>query len=273
MFKIEHLGLGTPSYPAPLLDLLDPPAALKLKGAPLEWSGPRLAIVGSRRASAEGCRLAQSLAHELSESSVLIISGGARGIDAAAHRGAVEAARPTWVVLPTTVERPVPLGNRELFGQVLSQGGALLADAEVAPGKLPFLRRNRLIAALADFVLVVEAEVESGTRHTVEAARSLGRPFGFWRWPLGDPRGQAARSPWSQGGVECPDRSTLRRQLGLEPLLSPADPVLVALSGGPLTVDQLARRLDLPVSVVLTRLSELELAGQIQRKGGRYEGG
>lgn len=270
MFKIEHLSAGTPSYPAHLLDLVDPPAALKLKGAALEWSGPRLAIVGARRASAEGCRLAQSLAHELSESSVLIISGGARGIDAAAHRGAVEAARPTWVVLPTTVERPVPLGNRGLFGEVLSQGGALLADAEVAPGKLPFLRRNRLIAALADFVLVVEAEVESGTRHTVEAARSLGRPFGFWSWPPGDPRGLAARSPWSLGGVECPDRSALRVRLGVDPPASPADPLLLALNEGPLTVDQLARALAQPVNLVLSRLFELELAGRVEARGGRY---
>lgn len=270
MFKVEHLDAHESSYPAQLLALADPPAALKLRGAALRWSGPRLAIIGARRASAEGCRLAESLAHEFAEASVLIISGGARGIDAAAHRGAVEAGRPTWVVLPTTVERPVPSANRGLFGQVLACGGALLADAQVAPGKLPFLRRNRLIAALSDFILVVEAEGESGTRHTIEAARALGRPFGFWSWAPGDPRGEAARSPWSLGGVACPDRSTLREQLGLEPRAQPEDPVLVALRSGPLTVDQLARRLGLPVSVVLTRLSELELAGHLERRGGRY---
>lgn len=270
---LSRLALDAPQYPERLRRLPDPPAGVVVRGSlPVAPSAPVVAIIGSRRASAEGTRIAEGLARRLAQAGIIVVSGGALGIDAAAHRGALAGAGLTWVVLPTTVERPVPSRNRPLFGEIVASGGALLADAVVAPGKLPFLRRNRLIAALVDRVVVVEAAAESGTRHTVEAAQKLGVPVNFWRWPADDPRGDGARAPWGAGGTLVDGPGLVLEALGPQQgeLGPPDGPLLGALAPGPQTLDALARALGWPTHRVLAELSTLELAGRVLQRGGRY---
>lgn len=167
----------SPDYPPGLERLPRPPPRVWCRG--LMPDGPAVAIVGSRRAGADALRFAQRLAADLSEAGLWTVSGGALGVDGAAHRGSVEAGRPTLVVQAAPLEQPYPPQNRPLFDAALAAGGGWLS--ETPPGQAPvrgrFLSRNRLIAALADVVVVVRAPQRSGALSTAQWATRLGRPL------------------------------------------------------------------------------------------------
>ena len=167
---------GAPDYPAALLDLPDPPDELHVRGA---LPGARaVAIVGSRAATGYGLERAERLAADLAHLGVAIVSGLARGIDAAAHRGALDAGGVTVAVLPGGLDAITPVSHAGLSERIAGRG-ALLSEW---PGAYParrgmFLRRNRLIAALADATVVVEAAERSGALSTAAVARRIGRPL------------------------------------------------------------------------------------------------
>lgn len=152
-----------------------------------------MAIVGTRKPDARAAQLARTLGRELGELGWLIVSGGAVGIDSEAHRGALEAGARTVAVLGTPLARPYPATNLGLFAQIASTGCLL---SEVLPGDLVyqsrFLERNRLIAALAQIVVVVQAPIRSGALSTAAEARRLKRPV------LGVPY-----DPWEARGAGC----------------------------------------------------------------------
>jgi DNA processing protein len=163
-----------PIYPALLKQIHDPPPRLFVRGQiPV---GPFIAIVGSRRATPYGCRTAQRLARELSDVGVVIISGLARGIDAAAHRGALEGETPTVAVMATGLDRIYPPEHAELAAAI-AKTGALITEA--AEGTLPlpgyFPVRNRIISGLSLGVVVVEAAERSGALITARMALEQGR--------------------------------------------------------------------------------------------------
>lgn len=173
------LHLGEASYPQRLLDLEDPPVFLYARGR-LDWTRWQrtVAIVGSRKATVAGVRLAHKLARELGEAGVGVISGGALGVDVAAHRGCLDAGAQTVAVLAGGVERPTPRSNATVFERVVEQG-ALVSEYPIGVKPRPFYfqRRNRLIAAMGDATVVVRAGMQSGTMLTAHAARDLGRPL------------------------------------------------------------------------------------------------
>ncbi|CAN5778081.1 DNA-processing protein DprA [soil metagenome] len=172
---IRIVGIDEPGYPTRLLHLHDPPAILFLRGR-LELLGrPSVAIVGSRRSTPTGRRVAERMAQELSEEGWTVVSGLAVGIDAAAHRGAVGGAGGTVAVLGRGPDRAYPLVHADLFHRVAREG---LLVSEFPPG-VPaqphnFPRRNRVLAALSSAVIVVEAEERSGALITVDHANDLG---------------------------------------------------------------------------------------------------
>jgi DNA processing protein len=141
---------------------------------------PSVAIVGARAASRAGMDRAFELASHLARRGIRVVSGGAIGIDAAAHRGALVAGGLTTVVLGSGIDVPYPARNIELFDAVVAAGGAVVSMFPMAtqPRRENFPRRNRLIAALVDQVVVVEADVRSGSLSTARAATQLGRPLG-----------------------------------------------------------------------------------------------
>ncbi|MCL2465570.1 MAG: DNA-protecting protein DprA, partial [Micrococcales bacterium] len=150
---------GDAAWPAGVDDLGDAaPFALWCRGG-LPAGRPAAALVGSRAGTSYGERVAFDLAERLASQGVAVVSGGAYGIDAAAHRGAIAAGGPTLVVLAGGVDRSYPAGNARLFEEAIDAGGALAS--EMPPGALPtksrFLQRNRLIAAVAQVTVVVEA--------------------------------------------------------------------------------------------------------------------
>ncbi|QDG54707.1 DNA-protecting protein DprA [Persicimonas caeni] len=186
IFIIEK---GAPEYPARLLDLDNPPEQLYVRGS-LRWLAymKTVAIVGSRKATVRGVRLARRIAKDLAEAGVVVISGGALGVDAAAHRGCLEGKAPTISVLAGGVDRPTPVRNADVFANIIGRGALV---SEYPPGTRPrpfyFHRRNDLIAALGDATLVVRAKVSSGTMITARAARKLERPLCALPGELDDP--------------------------------------------------------------------------------------
>lgn len=179
---------GEQEWPAGLNDLGDAaPAALWVRGQRLEPSAKNgvVAIVGARAATSYGETLAAEHAIALARHGLLVVSGGAYGIDAAAHRGALSLGAPTWAFLAGGIDRLYPAGNSQLLESIIDSGAVI---SELPPGSAPtrnrFLQRNRLIAAVSRGCLVVEAAWRSGALNTAGHATELLRPLGAVPGPV-----------------------------------------------------------------------------------------
>jgi DNA processing protein len=209
---------GASDYPAMLTDMSEPPPYLFRKG-PL-WPIPTdaVAVVGPRRCSAEGRDFAEKMAAGLAGHGITIVSGGAVGVDCAAHKGALSVSGRTVLVAATGIDRCYPCENAKLFQEVKEKGCVI---TELLPGAPPrrdfFPTRNRIIAALSKAVIVVEGEIKSGTHSTARHAARFGRLlFTF--------AGAGAKSNLR----ELPD---FLRESGAVFLAKPdPDPILTALS-------------------------------------------
>lgn len=192
MGTTRTVARGGAGYPARLAELDRPPERIFLDG-PWDHGGPMVAIVGARDATGDGIDLAHDIAASLTSLGVAVISGLARGIDAAAHRGALAAGGRTGAILGTPLSRVYPAEHRELQRDVAGSLGLLSElDATDSATRSTFASRNRLLAALADAVVVVQGRAGSGALLTVAAARALGRPVGAVPW---DPREPMAEAP------------------------------------------------------------------------------
>ncbi len=176
---ISLTRLDDETFPAPLRQIAGPPSQLYVRGQALGGSmaRPRLAIVGSRKVSAYGKAVTAKLAAELARLGIVIVSGLAFGVDAIAHRAALEAGGTTWAVLACGVDRVYPASHQQLADAIVRQGGTILS--EYPPGsvsyKQNFIARNRLVSGLSDGVLITEAALKSGSLHTARFALEQGR--------------------------------------------------------------------------------------------------
>ena len=174
---ISLVGPGDPGYPLPLVHTFDPPPLLYARGAWMPGDVVAVAVVGSRRASAYGTIQAGRLARGLAEAGVTVVSGLARGVDAAAHRGALEAPDGrTVAVLGSGLAKPYPFENLSLLDRVAARGAVFSEfplDAPPLPANFP--RRNRVLAALSLATVVVEAAEGSGSLITARLAAELGK--------------------------------------------------------------------------------------------------
>ncbi|MEE2903116.1 MAG: DNA-processing protein DprA [Myxococcota bacterium] len=201
--------------------LKQPPKRLHCRGdfvneRGLDSCGPIVGIVGTRKPSEVGRQIAYQLGFDIASMGGVVVSGGALGIDSAAHRGCIEGGGLTWVVLPSTVEHPLPRSNRRLFSEVLSSGGALLSEFEKPPnGKYAFCTRNRIIAALCDLLIVVEAYKKSGTFYTIETARYLERPIFAVPWRMTDAGASVFRQLVLEGATPLGTLRELVQELSL----------------------------------------------------------
>lgn len=177
-FGGDVLILDDGTYPSLLREIADPPITLYVKGAWEEsLNAPCVAVVGSRRCSTYGQNVAARLAQDLASRGVTIVSGLARGIDAAAHRGALEARGRTVAVLGTGLDEVYPRDHRKLADEILERGGALVTQFPLATPPVPenFPYRNRIISGLSLGVLVVEAAENSGSLITARLAMEQDR--------------------------------------------------------------------------------------------------
>jgi DNA processing protein len=297
----QLIFLGDPLYPTLLTLLPDPPPLLAMLGNPkLMLSDRTVGIVGARNASANGMRMAEALATDLASRGVTVVSGMARGIDAAAHEGAL-AVGATIAAIAGGLDQPYPPENARLQARI-AERGAVLAEAPLgtAPQSRHFPRRNRIIAGLSLGLVVVEAALRSGSLITAGLAQDADREiFAVPGSPL-DPRCHGSNDLIRQGAhltegaadvlAHLPDHPG-RRGLGRDPLfaagapdgfaepagpvLRPEDPspaelarirsdLLRLLGPSPTDIDELIRRSQFPASAIMAALSQLELALRIE---------
>ena len=223
---ITRISFGDPSYPYLLRETPRPPLSLYIKGE-LPGRGEGLAIVGTRRPGREGPAFAADFAGAAVRSGMVVLSGLAFGIDAAAHRGALEAGGKTIAVLPSGLDRIYPAAHAGLAAAILSEGGALIS--EYPPGTTPlayrFLERNRIIASLARATLVIEAPARSGALATARSAAEANRDVFVLPGPSRDPRYAGSHALIREGAilVTCPE--DLLADLGLAPVLEDEAPL------------------------------------------------
>lgn len=265
---------GHSSWPPRLHHLYDPPAWLFAQGDLNRLKQPMLAIVGSRRATPAGKRFSEQLAKSLTQTRWASVSGLALGIDAAAHGGAVDN---TVAVLGNGIDQPYPARNRPLAKQIVAAGGLLLSEANLGESPQPwhFPARNRIIAALCEKLIVVEAATKSGSLITAEMALDLGRDLYAVPGGVFAPASQGCLALIQQGATMV---------LGVEDLLlggqSAYQPPLLlkgierdifeAITAMPMTQGQLCEALDLSVPTVSQALLAMELAGHIVHAPGGY---
>lgn len=176
---MQKITISDVLYPTSLRHLTDPPAELYCTGASLAdiMSQPRLAIVGSRKITTYGRTVTARFARELAQQGVIIVSGLAFGVDAAAHRAALEAGGITIAVLPGSIDRPYPATHQQLARDILTGGGALISEypSGTIPYKDHFIARNRIVSGLSDGLLITEAALKSGSLHTARFALEQGK--------------------------------------------------------------------------------------------------
>jgi DNA processing protein len=177
--KVNTLKLTDPNYPEALKHISGIPSRLFWIGSePKNWLElPKVAIVGSRKISAYGRQVTSSLAGELAGAGIVIISGLAFGVDAAAHEATVEAGGTAVAILPTPVEDIHPVSNQHLARKIIGSGGTLISEYSVGSQihKNNFIERNRIVSGLADVLLITEAAVNSGSLHTARFALEQGK--------------------------------------------------------------------------------------------------
>ncbi len=272
---VRIVGRDEADYPAWLRRVFSPPPVLWVRGRLVAGEGERaVAVVGSRAATALGLAFARSLARELAAAGVTIVSGLARGIDAAAHRGAVDGGGRTVAVLGSGLDRLYPRENTELARGV-ERAGAVVSEFPLGTGpwKANFPRRNRVIAGWARAVVVVEAGTRSGALSTARAALDEGRDVMAVPGHPSQPSAEGTNGLLRDGAALVRGAPDVLSELGLAPPAArddpPVDEVLATLARGvPAGVDEIRARCGLALPALLARLAELEIAGTIERLPG-----
>jgi DNA processing protein len=291
------------AYPERLKEIYDPPALLWVRGDAALLAQPALAVVGTRHPTPYGTGMAEMLSRELAMRGLIILSGMARGVDTAAHKGALAAKRPTIAVWGTGVDVIYPKENKSLAEQIVAGGGTILSELPLGtfPAPQNFPKRNRILSGMSVGVLVVEAGEYSGTRVTARCALEQNREVfavpgnvttkNAWGPNLLIKQGAKLVSCWEDVWEELPTQvrmaleqtNEFASQEGREASLfeeSPTDPAVSAAEARVLSVlrrdealqmDEILEKLEpeLSSSEVFTALFELELAGRIRQLPGK----
>ncbi len=267
-------------YPKTLLDVSEAPDLLFYRGDLSVMGDSGVAIVGARKPTASGIKLARELAADLGASGVTVISGLARGIDTAAHLGCLSANAPTVAVIGTGLDVPYPTENASLAMEI-ARTGVVVSEQLLGTPPLAhvFPRRNRIISGLAQMAVIVQGGGRSGSLITARWALEQGREVGAVPGFPGDYRSTGVNRLLRQGAhlvesasdvlTACP-RLTARLVARVSADTAD-DPILLALGGDAVTLDELAQTLSLSPAETQRSLLELEMAGQISRDAtGRY---
>ncbi len=292
---VRMVPFGSPAYPERIAALADAAPLLGVRGDPALLATPFVAIVGARAPTRLGLDIARRLARELAGHGIGIVSGLARGIDAAAHRGALEAGGVTVAILGCGPEQVYPLEHAQLAAEIAARG-AVVSELPVGapPAKHHFPLRNRLISALAHAVVVVEARARSGSLVTARHAANQGRDVLAVPGSVGAPTSEGPNQLLRDGAWPVLDASDVLAVLGFgpatpveranqascetsevrqraasspamqRPLLDPAtNSLLDAIHRDPATRDELAERLGLSPQGLAQQLLPLELEGVV----------
>ncbi|MHB8916902.1 MAG: DNA-processing protein DprA [Desulfocucumaceae bacterium] len=280
---ISFLHYGSPDYPDALTHIFDPPPGLFIRGSITAQDTQAVAIVGSRKATRYGYTVASRLAGELAGAGVTVVSGMARGIDTAAHRGALAAGGRTIAVLGCGVDVAYPRDNTGLKEEI-ALSGAVVSEfpLESAPESWHFPIRNRIISGLSGGVVVVEAAQRSGALITADFALDQGRDVMAVPGNITSDLSRGPNRLIKQGAKPVESAGDILEELGMERLfrledleapavsLSPEENALSKLiSLEPLALDELVDRSGLPAQKVLVALTFLEMKGVARQLPGR----
>jgi DNA processing protein len=283
---IHFVAWNAPGYPPSLLNLTDTPPGLWYRGTLASLTGKAVAIVGSRSGSRVALETAGQLAHDLAARGITVVSGLARGVDSAAHRGALAAEGSTVAVLGSGLERLYPAEHKPL-ASAIEQRGAVLSEfpPEAPPLPFHFPLRNRIISGLSRAVVVIEASERSGSLITVSCALEQGREVMAVPGSILGGRNRGAHALIRDGAKIVESAEDIVDQLGWgSPSVDacpPANNGSAATSGDSIEtmmrpgvvcdVDELAAASGRSAADLLTLLTRLELAGVIRRvAGGRF---
>lgn len=299
--NIQIMGIFDPAYPGRLKNIYDPPLVLYILGRlPEMFASPSVAIVGHRDATPYGLAAAEKLGYQLSEAGFIVVSGMAKGIDGASHKGALKGQTPTVAVFGTAIDQVYPFENIGLFRQILQSGAVI---SEYPPGTKAqrwfFPQRNRIISGLCLGTIVVEAGRKSGSLITaglavdqgrdvfavpgsINAASSVGANeliktgailisgaqdvIEHYRPLYGFPKAKAADADKTAGPSSI--RGAFKAEVKPQRAKT-GDPVLDSI-GGKTHVDDIVRQADLPEHQVLARLTVLELEGRVRQLAGKF---
>ena len=273
---------GDDEFPEQVGERLTPPGVWFVRGELAE--GRKVAFVGARKASVEAERVTSELASAVARAGVIVVSGGARGVDTVAHRAALGAGGRTVAILPSSLDQLTPATNRGLFEQIAKQGALI---TEYPPGtpvrKHHFARRNAIIAAYADAVVVVRAARKGGTMITARIAQSMELPL--FAVP-GSPHDQTSQGCHEllRDGARCvataqdlladlgmlTEERPVQAELALPRMSESAAGVFAALGGTVAGVDEICVATSMRAHQVLTALTELEVAGLVCSEGASW---
>lgn len=268
---------GSAAYPAAFTSLSDPPPVVYRRGEILPCDGMAVALIGSRRASEYGLRVARSLAADLARAGVTVVGGLARGIDAAAHEASLTAGGRTIAVLGSGMLEPYPPEHVGLLEEVADRGAVLSEfPLHAPPDPRNFPRRNRLIAALSLAVVVVEASPQSGALSTARHALEQGREVYAVPGPIDSEGSEGTLQLLQEGAAAIGSAADVLALLGLcrnEPARLPEEEraVLACLTDCPATSEEVARATGMREEVAAGHLVTLEVRGLVLRGAdGRY---
>jgi DNA processing protein len=270
---MDVVRFGTPEFPPLLGEISNPPPVLWTRGDRALFACPCIAIVGARAATRDGIETAYQLAADLARAGIVVVSGLARGVDSAAHTGALEAKGKTIAVLGTGIDRVYPAENTRLHERIASEG---LLVTEFAPGAPPdlfhFPQRNRIISGLSRAVVVVEAREKSGSLITARLAGDQGRDVMVVPGPTRTGQNRGGHALLRDGAKLVESAVDILQELGLDSLPLPRrSPQGEDGQSVEFTVDDIAQQLNVTAGEALARLLEWELTGEIQRIGsGRF---
>jgi DNA processing protein len=270
-------------YPPSVLELDDPPVALFVRGARIDVSELRVAIVGARRCSSLGGEIARDLGRRLGSAGVCVISGAAYGIDSSSHRGALDAGGRTIAVLGSGIDVGYPRSSADLIARIAEKGSVVSEYAPGVPAEAHrFPARNRIVVALAIALVVVEGAALSGSRISVDHALDLGRDVFAVPGPVTSPLAEVPLALIRDGATMIRGADDLLDDLGVvapaerarpdPPIELPDDERRVWTSlAEPSLPDAVARSTLLSLPDAVAALIRLELRGLVRSTGGRYE--
>ncbi|MBV8460086.1 MAG: DNA-protecting protein DprA [Candidatus Eremiobacteraeota bacterium] len=272
---VRFMTSGDAGYPQRLLDLCDPPPVLYYRGN-IASIGRAVAVVGSRAATPYGRNIATSVAGDLGSIGATVVSGLARGIDACAHRGALRIDAPTVAVLGSGLRALYPPYHRHLADEIEAQGGAIVSEF---PPTLParahqFPMRNRIVAALSDATVVVEAGAKSGALITARLAAELGRPVFAFPGDVGRPSSEGSNALIKDGVALVTGAEDIAAALGWQcalPSLTSSDvdnTCIGVIAHGGSSVDEICAASGLDAASVNAQLTILEMQGLVERQAG-----
>jgi DNA processing protein len=276
----QFITLADSSYPSSLLEIPDPPPLLYVKGDAARLSQPIVGIVGSRNATPQGLKNAEAFAQALSEAGWCVASGLALGIDGAAHRGALHGKGSTIAVVGTGLDIVYPARHRELAYEIVEKGTIISEFPLGEPSRAGnFPRRNRIISGLSRGILVVEANLESGSLITARLAAEQGRDVFAIPGSIHSPLSKGCHRLIKQGAKLVDSIQDILEELGSAPIYlqtpessAAAHPLLEKMGFDVMAADTLIQSSGLTSNQVSAMLLTLELEGKIASlPGGRYQ--